>query len=179
MCIRDSSKSWNANVTLFFGLLNALLTFGGLPAETVILPKTSYMILSIIAIAMIGIGPLIFASIQIGGRGVVGALLAAGLVVLWAAYIQFGLVWLILAELVRAQVITAATNQILDYGLIAMALAMLVYATLGLKQKAMDSAPEAAPPVHNVEAPAKDRVLPLEAEREIPSARVQRKWNLL
>jgi hypothetical protein len=137
----DFGKSWSANVTLFVGFLNALLAFGGLPGQTLFLPKNSYLI-SMIAIAMIGMGPLIFASIQRKGHGILATFYAAGLIVLWAAYIQFALVWLILMELVHAEVLTAATNLTLEIALTAMALFLFVYAFLGLKQAAIDSTPE-------------------------------------
>jgi hypothetical protein len=139
----DFSKSWSANVTLFGGLLSALLAFSGLPAQTVILPKNSYMILSIIAISMIGIGPLIFASIQRNGHGILAMFFVSGLVVLWAAFIQFGLVWLIFAELVLANVITASTDQILDVSLIVTGAMLLIYAAVGLRQVAIESEPAA------------------------------------
>jgi hypothetical protein len=150
----DFGKSWSANVTLFLGLLTALLAFGGLPAQTTILPKNSYLILSTIAIAMIGIGPLVYASIQrdktVGDQptrvGILATLYLAGLVVLWATYIQFGLVWLILVELVRANVLTVATNGILDIGLTALAVVVFVYGFLSLRLVAIDSEPQAEAP---------------------------------
>jgi hypothetical protein len=146
----DFGKSWSSNVTLFLGLLAALLAFGGLPAQTTILPKNSYLIMSTIAIAMIGIGPLVYASIQrdkvVGDKparvGILATLYLAGLVVLWAAYIQFGLVWLILVELVRANVLTVATNRILDIGLTALAVVVFVYGFLSLRLVAIDSKPQ-------------------------------------
>lgn len=149
----DFGKSWSANATLFVGLLNALLAFG-LPAQTSILPKNSYLILSVIAIAMIGMAPLVYASIQfnvkVNGKptrvGVLLTLYVAGFIVLWAAYIQFGLVWLILAELTRANVITSATNAILDVGLTAIAIVVFFYGCVSLLLIAMDSVPQPQAP---------------------------------
>jgi len=175
----DFGKSWSANATLFLGLLTALLAFGGLPPQTTILPRNSYSILSLIAIAMIGMGPLIYAMIlrdvSVGGRqirvGVLVTLYLAGLVVLWATYIQFGLVWLILVELTRADVLTVATNRTLDVGLAAMAAVVFVYGFLSLRLVAIDSEPQA--PALQPEAQV------AVVHGEFPAPAEQPNWHLL
>ena len=148
----DLGKSWSANATLFVGLLNALITFGGLPVQTAILPRNSYQILSLLAMAMIGIGPLLYAMIQrdivIKGQtkraGVLAGLYATGFVVLWAAFIQFALAWLLLAELTRAHVITQAVNELLDWSLTALSIIVFVYGFLSLRLAAIDTEPGSA-----------------------------------
>lgn len=175
----DFGKSWSANATLFMGLLNALLAFGGLPAQTSIMPKNSYLILSLLAVAMIGVGPMVYAAIQwkdgtTGIRqGVLFTLYLAGLIVLWAAYIQFGLVWLIFAELVRADVLTAATNTILDWMMYALAGILFVYGAVSLGLIASETDPA------KQKATETKRALDLNAVPVLPAAVEPPTWHLL
>jgi len=138
----DFQRSWAANIALGGGLLTALVTLASL--NPIILGKSTYNFLDLWTIALLAIGPMIYAAFSWTKQGKdgpvtcspVGCFFAASFVVLWAALMQLRLVRLLIAELRLDKTITEQVESWASRTIGTIAIVLLVYAAFSLVKTA-------------------------------------------
>ena len=167
----DFKTSWATNLTLVGALLTGFLTFAYLPEQTALLTKPQLHALNLIVTTLVAAAPLLYnlmrttdsseAATPPVPQGAVWSFALACVLTLWGVIGQLGLLLVILAELVHAQLLAAATGWMFILLLLLLLVAVLVYGALSIRAA--------------IPAP-KPGIRPEELKREATPAR---QWSIL
>lgn len=158
----DLNNSWSTNAAIAGSIVTSLLVFSFLPAETQILPRAGYAVLSLLIAGSLAVAPMVYAmsrkEVQHRGEvvqgGSVAGLFGTGFITLAAAFAQIGILWLLLCELARNAILTETTVKIIGWGLLVMASALTIYGVRTLRLSAIAGKPSIVPPSSAALAPA-------------------------
>ncbi len=168
----DFKTSWATNLTLVGALLTGFLTFAYLPEQqTALLTKPQLHALNLIVTTLVAAAPLLYNLVRTTDsseaatppvpQGAVWSFALACVLTLWGVIGQLGLLLVILAELVHAQLLAAATGWMFTLLLLLLLGAVLVYGALSIRAA--------------IPAP-KPGIRPEELKREATPAR---QWSIL